>query len=225
MKQLHYLPAAACLFLAACARKEPEPVGAAPSTRTPAEAVDLGTVKDSVYANNYFKFRVTFPAGWAVQDRAAQQRLAETGSEVLAGDDSGLKSAIKASQVKTLNLFAIARHPVGTPVPFNPSINCTAENVADYPGIKSGKDYLYHAKKLFGGSQLKIQFSDDPTTVNLGGAEFHSMRGSMTIGPTTIHQIYYSTIRRGYALNFTLTDSNAEEEALLKKIIESISFQ
>jgi len=226
MKHLRYLLIAVCLLgLVACGRKESEPAAPTPGTQAATKDVDLGAVKDSVYENKYFGFRMTFPTEWAVQERAVQQRLAETGTKVLAGDDRGLKSAMEASQVKTLNLFAVFKHPLGAPVPFNPNINCVAENVTDFPGIKTGKDYLYHAKKLLGGSQLKIEFSDDLTSVHLGGAEFYSMTGSVTLGTMTIRQIYYTTIRKGFALNIILSDSNAEEAAVLKKIVESISFQ
>lgn len=139
MKSLHLVTAAAfLLILAACQKND---------SKSAAEQIDSGTVENSIYQNKYFGFRVTFPSDWSVQEQAVRQRLAERGTEVLAGDDSRLKSTLKASQAQSQTLFAVFKHPLGTPVPFNPNITSVAENVGDYAGIKSGKDYLFHAKK------------------------------------------------------------------------------
>ena len=64
------------------------------------------------------------------------------------------------------------KHPVGAPVPSNPSIVCMAERVRDFPGIKRGKDYHYHARKLMESGQMKFEFSKEITTEKIGGVEF-----------------------------------------------------
>src|SRR5436190_15500005 len=131
-----FLIATVCiLLLPGCAKKA-------------SEEVDFGVFKNSVYENEYFGFKVTIPSTWSVQDQRARQQLAEKGTKMLTGDDKGMKAMLKASELQTITLLAAFQHPVGTPVAFNPSITSVAERVRDLPGIKQGKDYLFHAKKL-----------------------------------------------------------------------------
>jgi len=189
------------------------------------DEIDFGAVKNSVYQNEYFGFKVTLPSDWSVQDQAMRQRLAEQGKQMMAGDDKGIKAVLKASELQTINLLAAFQHPVGTPVPFNPSIMCVAERVSGLPGIKRGKDYHFHARKLMESSQVKFEFPADIPAVTLGGVEFDVMPVTMTVGPSTAQQKYYAAIRKGYALNFIVSFTTADEEAVLQHILEGVSFR
>lgn len=225
MKFLHPLVLVLVLILTACQKSDLDsnPRGVSASVPEPQE-IDEGTIEDSVYTNKYFAFSGVLPAEWSIQERAMQKRLADLGSKIVAGDDPNLKSAMKASEAKSLMLFSVFKHPVGTPVSFNPNINCVAESVSDYPGIKTGKDYLFHARNLLGASQVQIKFSEETTSTNFGGVEFHTMHGSVNIGTIKIQQDYHATIRKGYALNFILTYGNDEEAAVLNKLMQSLEF-
>jgi hypothetical protein len=108
--------------------------------------IDFGTITNSVYQNNYFGMSVTFPQGWSIQDQAEQRRLAATGGKIMYGSDPNKQAVLKASELQTVNMFAVFQYAIGSPVPFNPSIMSMAENVSEYPGIKNGGDYLYHVK-------------------------------------------------------------------------------
>lgn len=189
------------------------------------EEIDFGSVTNSVYRNEYFGLTVTLPSEWSVQDNEARQQMMQTGREVIAGDDRNLKAAVKASEMKTVNLFAAFKHPVGTPVPYNPAIACVAERVRQMPGIKRGKDYLFHARKLLEAGQLSVSFPSEISAESVGGRDFDVMPVDMSMAGMTIRQKYYPTILKGYALSFVLCFTTDEDESALQDILKTVSIR
>jgi hypothetical protein len=200
------------LLLAGCAKKA-------------SDEIDLGTFEKSVYRNQYFGFNVTLPADWAVQDQESRERLAEVGKKVLAGDDRRMKAVLKASEQQSVNLLAAFKHPIGTPVAFNPNLICTAERLHGFSGIKSGKDYLYHARKLMESSQMQVEFAKDVSTEELGGLDFDIMHGSITFGALTVQQKFYATILKDYALVFITSCNAPDQQSALQNILQTVSFK
>ncbi|MBI1178325.1 hypothetical protein GC207_12890 [bacterium] len=189
------------------------------------DEIDYGTVKDSVYHNEYFGLNLTLPSEWSVQDQQMRQRVAEKGVKMIAGDDKNFKAALKASEQQTVYLLMAFQHPLGSPVAYNPSIMCLAERVRDMPGIVRGKDYLFHAKQLMESGQMKVQFPKDASIAKLGGVDFDVMQTLMTVGPITVKQKYYAAITKGYALVFIVSFTTGEQESVLDGIVERVSFK
>jgi hypothetical protein len=125
----------------------------------------------------------------------------------------------------TLNLLSAFKHPVGTPVPFNANIVCMAERIRHMPGIKKGKDYLYHSKRLLESSQMQVKFPMEMSTESIGGREFDVMYTTMSMAGVTIYQKYYVVISKGYALAFIVSFTTAEDESALQDIINTVSFK
>src|SRR5687768_12583971 len=96
-----------CVVMAACLA-----LGAGCGKKA-ADEIDFGVVENSVYRNDYLGFRIKLPAQWSMQDREAQKRIAQTGGNLLAGDDKNLKAMIKASELQSVQLLAVFKHPVG----------------------------------------------------------------------------------------------------------------
>lgn len=192
--------------------------------KSSSDKMDFGTLTDATYRNQYLGFSIELPKDWNVQDQKTQQRLMKRGIKAMAGDDDNLKAVIEASELKTVNLFAVFQHPIGSPVEFNPSVMSVAESVAEWPGIKRGKDYLFQARKMLEAGQMQIEFPRECYSVQLGGVEFDVMEIEMTVLGKIVKQKYYSMIRKGYALGFIISFTNEEEEALLQKILTTLSF-
>jgi hypothetical protein len=189
------------------------------------DEIDYGGIVNSVYQNKYFGLNVQLPKEWSVQDQEMRQRLSDTGNKLLAGNDKSMKAVLKASEQQSINLLAAFQHPIGSPVPFNPSIMCTAVRVRNLPGIKHGKDYLYQARKLMESGQMKFEFPKEITTEKLGGVDFDVMHVTMKIGSTTVRQRYYTSIMKGYALNLIVSFTTTEEESLVQRIIDGVTFK
>jgi hypothetical protein len=188
-----------------------------------ADEIDFGTIDNATYRNAYFGLELVLPSGWSIQDQASRDQLTDRGTDMIAGDNKSLKAAIKASELDSLNLLTAFEHPLGSPVESNPAIICMAERVHQLPGIKSGKDYLFHVRKLLESAQTKVTFPTETSTATIGGQEFWAMRLEMSIPPNSVQQVYYSTIIKGYALSFVTSFTNGEEEAKLQKILNTVS--
>jgi hypothetical protein len=186
------------------------------------DEIDFGTVKDSIYQNEYFGFTVNLPPEWSIQDQEARQRMMELGGKMIAGDDHNLKATIKASEVTTVNLFAALKHPLGAPVPYNPNISCVAERIRHVPGIQKGKDYLFHAKKLLESGQMQFDFPKEISSESIGGREFDVMYTEASMAGITIRQKYYAAVMKGYALILVVSFTTDEEELALQKILDTV---
>ena len=194
-----------CLFLAACQKKA-------------SEEIDYGTVTEGVYRNIFFGLELPLPKDWSVQDQQTRREMAEAGTKLVAGDQS--KALMRAADQQTVNLLAVFEHPYGSPVPFNPNITAVAERVRNSPGIRRGQDYLFHARKLLAGGQLKVEFPNEITTVNLGGTDFDMLELKINMQGLEVHQKMHATVIKGYALLLIASYADADQEAALQDILK-----
>ncbi len=193
--------------------------------RDAAQEIDFGTVTNGLYQNKYFGLTVALPPDWSIQDLESRLEMMEIGGDIVIGDDQNLRAAVDASKLTTVSLFTAFKHALGSPVLYNPNIVCVAERVRHMPGIREGRDYLFHTRKFLESSQVQVSFPHEITTASMGGQSFDVMQTEMPLGGMTIHQKYYSTIMDGYALNFIISFTTKEEELALRNILDSIEFQ
>lgn len=191
----------------------------------PDNGIDFGGITNSVYRNVYFGLSVAIPSDWSVQDQEAQRELVATGSKLVYGDDQNKQAILKATELKTVNMFAVFEYPAGSPVPFNPSVMALAEDVRSYPGIKTGKDYLYHVKEQLESGQMQVGFPKPDYSVKMDGVDFGILPLEISIGKKTVHEEYYATIMKGYAISFVIAYATDPQEASLQKILNSIKFK
>lgn len=190
----------------------------------PRHEIDFGTFNHSVYTNRYFGMTVVVPADWSIQGQNAQRRLMKLGGDVMAGTNKNMKSLLKAGELRTVNLFAAFKYPMGTPVKFNPSVMAMAEKVRDLPGIKRGKDYLFFVKQTLVSGQIQMRFPKDIYTETLGGTDFDVMEAIMPLRGMTIHQKYYATIEKGYALCFVASFVGDKQLSEDEQVLNSVKF-
>ncbi len=190
-----------------------------------ADEIDFGRVENAVYQNTYFGLSVSLPPAWNIQDEAARKQLMELGGKMMAGKDRNLKAAVKASDLTTVNLFSAFEHPLGAPVMFNPSIMCVAERIRQAPGVKRGRDYLFHARRAMEASAMKFKFSGEVESETLGGRVFDVLPMEMDISGMTVRQRYYATIDQGYALCFIISFVTPEQETVARDILKTVKFK
>lgn len=188
------------------------------------DGIDFGSFQGSTYTNEYFAMSLTIPEGWSVQTHESLQQMAKVGGQVIAGDDQNLQASMRAAELQTVNLFAAFERPVGTPVPYNPSIVAVAEHVSHMPGIKSGKDYLYHARQLLEAGQLKVTFLKEVPSVRLGGVEFHTMAVQLSMAGRTMTQQYYAAVMKGYALGFVISYVTDAQRTVMESALKTLTF-
>jgi hypothetical protein len=183
---------------------------------------DFGKTENGSYKNDYFNMEVLFNPNWIVQDKQYMNNIMERGSDLVTGDNKNLKSLFKASQVNTAYLLAVFKHEVGAAVEFNPNFMLLAENTKNLPGIKNGKDYLFHAEKLMKQTQMSYSFEREVFEKKIGNSLFYVLETRLDYMGEIISQEYISTVKNGFTLSFIITYSTEEEKNELYEVINNV---
>ena len=189
------------------------------------KAIDFGEFEGGIYSNSFFNLMLSIPDEWEVLDLESRMEIMKRGGEIVAGNNQGLKAAINAADLKSLNLLSAYEYPPGSAVETNPGIMLIAEKVKHAPGIKRGSDYHFHAKKLMKLSRVRISYPEEIYETSIDGVTFDVMTSEMTLGPgVVIRQRQYATIMNGYALLVALTYQDESGLGQLEEIVETITF-
>jgi hypothetical protein len=187
---------------------------------------DYGHVENNKYINSFFKAEMTIPKSWVVQSKEQMENLTETGKDLVAGDDANMKAKLNASEINIANLLSVNQFEQGAAVEYNPSILLIAENIKNSPGVKTGKDYLFHTKKFLEQSQLKYDHLDSQFEREvINGVDFYKLNADITYGGVTIKQVYYSTILKNFSFNAIISFTNDEQKAELLGSLTSLKFK
>ncbi|MDB5257068.1 MAG: hypothetical protein JWM14_1763 [Chitinophagaceae bacterium] len=190
------------------------------------EVFDYGKLDNGRYANDFFKLEVDVPQDWSVQTKEQMEAIHEKGKELIAGDDETMKAIVKASDVNSAKLFMAYQYEVGSAVDFNPSFALMAENIKQAPGVKTGSDYLFQARKFIAKSQIKYKHIDEKFKKEvINGTDFYKMTTKITYLGTDISQVYYCTVLKGFSLIFIISFSEKEQEKELKKLVSTITIK
>jgi hypothetical protein len=179
---------------------------------------------NKTYTNEYFQMTVQKPEGWYAQNEEEAAAGQKEGGKMLAGNDKNLKAAMEASQDTTNQLFGFFEVPRGTPGKMNPNVLSAAENIKSSPGVKTGCDYLTLMKDIIKKSQVTFEFEEKCETKTVNGTAFGVTSGQMKLGDQVIKQRYYAVIRGHHAISVIETFFDAESEAKVNKIVESLKF-
>ena len=179
--------------------------------------------KDNVsYVNAYFELTVEKPIEWYSQDPESTMKMSKVGSTVMAGDNQNMKALIDASLKSSVPLFAFFEKMPGTPVKTNPNIVSVAENISIMPGVKSGCDYLFHARQLIENSALKLNLTEGCSTVEINESKLGFFDAHVTLNGVEIYQRYHACIKGEHAISIIQTyfdDSSKEKvDSILKSI-------
>lgn len=190
----------------------------------PKAEITYGVLDNNVYSNEFFRLTIEKPAAWVAQSQAVNREMMETGANLVAGNDANLRAALRESQVDSLVLFSFYKFELGSPVAFNPSFASVAERVAHTPGIKTGKDYLFHAKNLLQSSALKYSFPEEVYSEIIDGVPFDVMPTVMEFPDMKIHQNYYTAKINDYILVFITSFTSSDELDELNAILQTVAF-
>lgn len=186
------------------------------------ENFDFGKAENGIYTNNYFRMQIKYNPDWIVQSKEQTQNLIEVGGKVVSGNNRMLQAAVEASKVNTAFLLSIFKFEVGSAVDFNPSFIAIAENTKKFPGIKNGKDYLFHTKKALKQTALDYQFTKEAYHKRIGNSNFYAMESKPIVPGQDITQEYMTTVTKGFSLTFIISYSNEDEKAELYQMISDL---
>jgi hypothetical protein len=186
--------------------------------------MDAGRFEGSVYHNDYLGLTIALPGNWSIEDPQLVKQTARTGGQMLAGNSENLQAVLKEGEQGTVQLFNAFKYLPGSPVADNPYIYACAQDVSRSPGVQTGGDYLFHARRFLEAGQLKFTFPREVYTEKLGGQEFQVMTAELVIPPAgKMSQEHFATVRKGYAVVFTLSFWTEEERTELRSILNTLT--
>ena len=189
------------------------------------ENFDYGTIEDNIYRNEYFDVEFTFDSKWHIQTQEDMDDLMKAGEELLP-EDKNIEEVLKASEINTATLFSIFKHELGSAVDFNPSFLLFVENIKNFEGIETGKDYLEYYKEsnkeAVESSPVSYKFDNDIYTTTISGQKFNVLEYELLLMGQEVHQKYFTMVSRGFTFNFFMSFTNDEEKQELQKILDSV---
>lgn len=230
---MKFIPAvaAAIILLAGCG-PSPSSSSSIPSASIaaakPAARSDQTPLTEKIGANTYriaaLGITVDAPAGWYVVDSELMSKLMDEGAKISGANlDAGAKAAVDGSMARTATLFTFLEVPPGTPRDYIPAIFATAEDVSMMPGITSGQDYFFHAKKIMARSTIPMVTTDVVGGRMIGGHSFDRMDVEVSApGGLTVIQRYFATRRGDHAISIIQSYVTDEELAQLDAVLDSI---
>jgi hypothetical protein len=187
---------------------------------------DFGNIEENIYTNSFFNLTMTLPADWKLQSQQQTENLMKEGRKLVAGEDRNLENAIRATEINTANLIVLYQYELGTAVGYNPSLMLVAENLKFAPGVKTGADYLFHARKLLSQAQIQYDHLDEEfERVDINGQIFYLMNTHIDYLGYEIKQKYYSTILQGFSLNMIITYVSDDQKSELEQSIYTLTLE
>lgn len=204
-------------------KSQVEPIKTAIEPKKDASPITVST-DEKTYTNEFFQLTVQKPEGWYAQTQEEAVATQRQGGKMLAGNDKNLKAMMDAAEDTTTQVFGFFEVPLGTPGKLNPNVLSAAENIKVAPGIKTGCDYIAATKEIIKKSQMNYQFDEKCETKTVNGTEFGVVNAKLTVGDQVVKQRYYSVIRGRHAISVIQTYFDAESEAKVNKVVESLKF-
>jgi len=183
---------------------------------------DFGEYGDGFYYNEMFNLKINYDTTWNLQSREELINIAGLGEKLIVGDDPKMKIIIEAGKINVAYLFGMFKHEIGAAVDFNPSMLVLAENTKNAPGVKTGKDYLFHTKRLLKMSNLNADIKMDIGEKKIGSKTFATMQSEMMQLGVKIIQEYFFIVENKFALGFILSYNDESQRNELFEMMEKV---
>ncbi len=218
----YFVLIATIAFLAACSTQQ-NPDERLKDKEVPAD-FDIGEMKEGVFTNKYFGFKFRFNEDWDIQTEEELAELVDLGSEIASGGDNKMKSALKASQVRSAQHFCAFKYDVGSSVDFNPSIMVISENIKG-KNLVYGDEYLEIIREMWPKTQVNVKQIGVIKELEIGGEDFFVMEAETKAYGISIRQKYYCSIRKDFALCLIVSYLDEEQENEMSSVIDSFGFR
>ncbi|NOT47301.1 MAG: hypothetical protein HOP17_06070 [Acidobacteria bacterium] len=210
--------------LAQTKTKPPPPVKSAIPKAVPVkEPVDAGTVSGRTYMNRTFGFEVTFPNSWLIpgDDFEAEMKRAGFDLGLKAPANVGPQTRTKINQaIKKVEILLTAYRSIPGSAD-NAIVRISVEDLSSNPQIKDAVDYFDAMRSQFKTMTLPADFKYSETQAEqLGRKQFGFLDSSNNAGKKRL----YATVRKGYAILFSLSYSKAEDLQTLREVLAEGNF-
>lgn len=185
--------------------------------------VEKAVVEDGAYRNPYFGLTMPIPEGWFTANKDTEEFLRDVGSGI-AAESMASAGAVKAAMKSVYQLLMISEHEMGAAVDFNPNLVLVADKVSHLPGIKSGKEYLFHTKKALLATKMPYTMIEEVRKVDLGVHKWHrlDMRLRRPGKEERIDQVYLARRKGDFMLAIILSAGDDEQAKTLEAIASKV---
>lgn len=230
MRYVATLPAFVLLFsIASIAQTNPKPKAVAKPQPKPAStaakkpAVDMGSVSGRTYANRSFGFEVTFPDTWLIPGSDFEAYMKKQGFDLTLKAPDSLPPASKAkvnSALKRVHILLTAYRSMPGSTD-NAIVRISVEDLAANPQIKDAVDYFDAVRAMYKTMKLPADLKYGETEAEkLGTMQFGYLDTSSKAGKKRM----YATVRRGFAVMFTLSYTNDADLETLRTVLSTGNF-
>jgi TonB family protein len=193
---------------------------------TGSQGLDMGSVTDNVYTNNFFGFTYEFPKGWSVPSEETRKYMKELRKAAATGGDPTKSALFDVAEKRTHQLLTVLEHPVGTPGATDASIYVMAEDISYAPGVQKPSDYLLNTKAGLVKQRPDVKVLREPTDTTYGGKPFSRMETSVEKSPgQTLYTGYAAAILNSQAILFLFACNKPEQLASLMDTLNTLQFK
>jgi hypothetical protein len=191
-----------------------------------AEKPDQGLIEGSTYSNKFFGMSLTIPEKWLAHSADDTDPFRKQGTELIAGENKGMKDKIEAGEQNVVQLISVSHYPLNYTGGFNASFQCTAEKLGVLSGVSNSSDYIANFRKIMSQAQgqLKYTLGDTTYSESIGGMSFLALYAHAKLGQLTLEQKLCVSVIKGYALVFIVTYASEDDLAILDGVLKSVSF-
>ena len=194
----------------------------APAKRLPA-AVEKGTVSGRTYTNRSLGFEVTFPDTWLIPGDDFEAEMKKAGYDLSLKAPAGVTMADRAKINRALKQVTVGvtayRSMPGSSD--NAIVRISLESLAANPQIKDAIDYFDAMRNQFKMMTLPKDFKYSETQAEqLGRWQFGFLDSSSSAGKKRL----YATVRKGYAVLFSLSYTRDEDLQTLRQVLSQGNF-
>ncbi len=201
-------------------KKTPEAV---PVKSSLVETDEYGRVAGRTYTNTVFGFEITFPDTWLVPDRDFEDVMKTKGFDITLKAPDNLSGASKLQVEKALEkvkmlVTAYRSMPGSTD---NALMRVSVEDLRTNLAVKDAVDYFDLMRSQFAVMKLPADFKYSETQAEkLGAKQFAFLETSTAAGKKRM----YATVRKGFAIMFTLSYTKPEDLATMRQILAGGDF-
>lgn len=186
-------------------------------------AADGGAVSGRTYTNRSLGFEITFPDTWLIPGDDFETEMRK------AGFDLGLKAPANVGAVNRAKLDRALKQVTILVTAYrslpgsadNAIVRVSLEDLGANPQIKDAVDYFDAMRNQFKAMTLPADFKYSETQAErLGRWQFAFLDSSSKAGKKRL----YATVRRGYAILFSLSYSKDEDLQTLREVLRDGNF-
>lgn len=183
-----------------------------------------GAVSGRKYSNEKLGFGIVFPDEWLIAEQAFEAEMKKQGYDLSLKAPDSLSPAEQAKvnrAVKGVSILLTAYR--GLPgATDNAVARISIEDLSENPQIKDAVDYFDAIRAMYKTLQLPTDFTYSETKAErLGKMQFGFIDTTSKEGKKRM----YATVRRGYAIMFTLSYTNDDDLATMRRILEEGNFE